>query len=138
MVLGFRCGAGPDLLLARAWPGWPPCSALAPPWPPWSAATAGLSAITDIGGLFLTVLGGAMVPLALMPAWLRPVRSGVTRVLGAQLVGGAALAGNAPAAVTSAAILVIVAAILGVVLPGGSRGVGRTISAADIPATAST
>src|SRR5262249_32437391 len=29
-----------------------------------------LSAVTDIGGLFLTVVGGAMVPLSLLPRWL--------------------------------------------------------------------
>ncbi len=32
-----------------------------------------LSALVDIGGLFLTVLGGAMVPLTLMPEWLRAI-----------------------------------------------------------------
>jgi ABC-2 type transport system permease protein len=31
---------------------------------------SGLAAITDIGSLFFTVLGGAMVPIALMPSWL--------------------------------------------------------------------
>jgi ABC-2 type transport system permease protein len=32
-----------------------------------------LSAVTDIGGMFVTVLGGAMVPLALMPSWLAAI-----------------------------------------------------------------
>ena len=87
---------------------------------------SGLSAITDIGGLFLTVLGGAMVPIALMPAWLRPfapASPGYWALSGLR----AALAGNAPAALTSAAILVIVAAILGAVATRRiARGWGRT------------
>jgi ABC-2 type transport system permease protein len=69
-----------------------------------------LSAVTDIGGLFLTVVGGAMVPLALMPGWLRavaPVSPGYWALTGLR----AALTDDAAATLRSVAVLLAVAAV---------------------------
>ena len=70
---------------------------------------AALSAVTDVGGLFLTVLGGAMVPLSLLPAWLRaiaPVSPGYWALSSLR----SAVAGDAGPALRGAAVLAAIAA----------------------------
>ena len=72
---------------------------------------AELSAVTDIGGLFLTVLGGAMVPLALMPPWLRdlaPASPGYWALTSLR----SAVAGDTPATLRGTAVLTAVALAL--------------------------
>jgi ABC-2 type transport system permease protein len=71
---------------------------------------AELSAVTDIGSMIFTCLGGALVPLAAMPDWARaiaPASPGYWAMRG--LTG--ALAGDAHATLTSTAILTGVAAL---------------------------
>jgi ABC-2 type transport system permease protein len=72
---------------------------------------AELSAVTDIGGLVLTVLGGAMVPLALMPEWLRdvaPVSPGYWALTSLR----AAVAGDLAATLRGTLVLLLVALVL--------------------------
>ena len=47
---------------------------------------AQLSAAGDVFALLTTVLGGAIVPVALLPGWMRARRPGVTRLLGPRRV----------------------------------------------------
>lgn len=75
---------------------------------------SGLGAVTDIGALFLTVLGGAMVPLALMPSWLSsvaPLSPGYW-ALGALR---AAVDGQAGATLRDVAVLAVLATTLALV-----------------------
>jgi ABC-2 type transport system permease protein len=70
---------------------------------------SGLSAVTDIGGLVLTVLGGAMVPLSLLPSWVAaaaPISPGYW-ALGALR---AAVAGDAATTLRAAGVLAVMAA----------------------------
>lgn len=70
-----------------------------------------LSAVTDLGGLFLTVLGGAIVPLALMPPWvhdLAPASPGHWALTGLR----AALSGETSATLRCVGVLAAVAAAL--------------------------
>jgi ABC-2 type transport system permease protein len=70
---------------------------------------AALSAVTDVGGLFLTVLGGAMVPLSLLPAWLQtiaPVSPGYWALTALR----SAVAGDAAPALRGVAVLAVIAA----------------------------
>jgi ABC-2 type transport system permease protein len=71
-----------------------------------------LSAVTDLGGMFFTLLGGAMVPLSLMPGWLRaaaPASPGYWALDGLR----AALAGDAAVTLQDAGMLLAIAAVLG-------------------------
>jgi len=71
-----------------------------------------LSAVTDLGGMFFTVLGGAMVPLALMPDWLRaaaPASPGYWALHGLS----AALDANAAATFRDAGVLLAIAEVHG-------------------------
>ncbi|WP_034594019.1 ABC transporter permease [Hamadaea tsunoensis] len=71
-----------------------------------------LSAVTDLGGMFFTVLGGAMVPLALLPGWLRgvaPASPGYWALHGLR----AALDGDPVATLRSAGVLLALAAGFG-------------------------
>jgi ABC-2 type transport system permease protein len=71
-----------------------------------------LSAVNDLGGMFFTVLGGAMVPLALMPAWLRaaaPASPGYWALHGLT----AALGGDSGATLRDAAVLLVAGVGLG-------------------------
>lgn len=75
---------------------------------------SGLAAITDIGGLFFAVLGGAMVPLALMPTWLAnlaPISPGYW-ALGAMR---GAMTGDPVATLRDAGVLAVVAVAFGAV-----------------------
>jgi ABC-2 type transport system permease protein len=66
---------------------------------------SGLSACYDIGAMLLSSLGGALVPLAAMPAWIRhmaPVSPGYWAVSALQ----AALRDDAARALTASAVLV--------------------------------
>ncbi|MEV6929278.1 ABC transporter permease [Dactylosporangium sp. NPDC051485] len=84
-----------------------------------------LSAVNDLGGMFFTVLGGAMVPLALLPGWLRaaaPASPGYWALHGL----GSALAGDPAGTFRDAAVLLAVAAALGVFAAWRiARGWGR-------------
>ncbi|MEV6965421.1 ABC transporter permease [Hamadaea sp. NPDC051192] len=71
-----------------------------------------LSAVNDLGGMFFTVLGGAMVPLALMPAWLRAAAPASPGYWALHALT-AALTGDATATLRDAGVLLAVAAVLG-------------------------
>ena len=85
-----------------------------------------LSASHDIGGLVLSSLGGALVPIAAMPDWLRaiaPVSPGYWAVSGLR----AALTGNVATALGASAVLVGFALVAGAVAAWRiNRGWGRT------------
>jgi ABC-2 type transport system permease protein len=88
---------------------------------------AELSAATDIGSMAFTCLGGALVPLAAMPSWARaiaPASPGYWAMRGLR----AALAGDWPATLTSATVL-IGAACLAAIVAGLRlvRGWGRQV-----------
>lgn len=84
-----------------------------------------LSAVTDLGGLFLTVLGGAMVPLALMPGWLRtlaPISPGYWALTGLH----SAMAGDVGATLRAVLVLTAVACGFGAIAAWRiARGWGR-------------
>ncbi|GLY67202.1 ABC transporter permease [Amycolatopsis taiwanensis] len=85
-----------------------------------------LSAGYDIGGLVLSALGGALVPIAAMPGWLAavaPVSPGYWAVSGLH----AALDGNVSRALAAAAVLVAFAVAAGLVAAWRiRRGWGRS------------
>jgi ABC-2 type transport system permease protein len=85
-----------------------------------------LSAVTDIGGLFLTVVGGAMVPLSLLPRWLAaaaPASPGYWALHSLQ----AAVAGDTGAVLRGVAILAATASALGMLAAWRiRRGWGRS------------
>jgi ABC-2 type transport system permease protein len=87
--------------------------------------TSELSAATDIGGLILTCLGGALVPLELLPDWARaiaPASPGYWAMRGLR----AAFTGDRAAALGSTGVLVAVAAVAaGVAGYRLARGWGR-------------
>jgi ABC-2 type transport system permease protein len=75
---------------------------------------SGLSACYDIGAMLLSSLGGALVPLTAMPAWIRhvaPVSPGYWAVSALE----AALRGDAARALTASAVLVAFALAAGTV-----------------------
>jgi len=85
-----------------------------------------LSAVTDISGLVLTVLGGAMVPLTLMPAWVRAVAPASPGYWAVESLR-AALDGDAGTTLRTAGILAAVAATFGAVAAWRiARGWGRS------------
>jgi ABC-2 type transport system permease protein len=89
------------------------------------SSQSALAAVTDIGGLFLAVVGGAMVPLALMPAWVRAVAPSSPGYWAMHSLR-AAVDGDAGATLRSVGVLVIVAAGLGAFAAGRiARGWGR-------------
>ncbi len=71
---------------------------------------AELSAVTDIGSMVFTCLGGALVPLAAMPGWARAVAPASPGYWAMRDLR-AALAGDAHTTFTSTAVLVGVAAV---------------------------
>lgn len=85
-----------------------------------------LSACYDIGAMILSSLGGALVPLAAMPGWVRqiaPASPGYWAVSALQ----AALGDDAPRALASAAILLaFTAAACSLALIRASRSWGRS------------
>ncbi|MFC7386527.1 ABC transporter permease [Sphaerisporangium rhizosphaerae] len=85
-----------------------------------------LSAICDIGGLTLTTLGGAFVPVEMFPGWLRavaPVSPGYWALSMLQ----AALRGNVRGTLLAAAVLLAVGVAAGTYATWRlSRGHGRT------------
>jgi len=89
-------------------------------------STAELSAVIDLGAMFFTVLGGAMVPLGLMPSWLRsaaPLSPGYWALQGLRC----ALTGDATATLRSAGVLLAAAAVFGAFAAWRiSRGWGRS------------
>ncbi|WP_198170731.1 ABC transporter permease [Actinoplanes awajinensis] len=84
-----------------------------------------LHAICDIGALAVTTLGGALVPVALLPPWLQqvaPLSPGYWALTMLQ----AAIRGDVHRTLTAAGLLLIVAAVAGVVACARlSRGWGR-------------
>jgi ABC-2 type transport system permease protein len=73
---------------------------------------SGLSAVTDIGGLLLTVLGGAMLPLDLLPPWVAavaPASPGYWALTALR----SSVAGDAAATLRAVGVLAAVAAALG-------------------------
>jgi ABC-2 type transport system permease protein len=71
---------------------------------------AELSAVTDIGSMVFTCLGGALVPLAAMPGWARAVAPASPGYWAMRDLR-AALAGDAHTTFTSTGVLVAVAAV---------------------------
>jgi ABC-2 type transport system permease protein len=84
-----------------------------------------LSAITDVGGLICTCLGGALVPLATMPGWARTVAPASPGYWAMRTLGGA-LAGDTMATLRGTLVLAAIAlatsAVAGALL---RRGWGR-------------
>ncbi len=84
-----------------------------------------LSATFDIGALFLTTLGGALVPLSTLPAWVRALSPASPGYWAARALRQAA-AGDAARTFGSIAVLLAVAAVAGSVAAWRvSRGWGR-------------
>jgi ABC-2 type transport system permease protein len=85
-----------------------------------------LSGVTDLTGIFFTVLGGAMVPLALMPQWLRsaaPASPGYWALQGLH----SALDGEPIATLRCAGVLLSTAAVFGTFAAWRiARGWGRS------------
>jgi ABC-2 type transport system permease protein len=80
-----------------------------------------MSACYDIGGMILSSLGGALVPLMVMPAWIRhvaPASPGYWAVSGLE----AALRGNAGRTIAASVVLVGFAAAACVVAALRARG----------------
>jgi ABC-2 type transport system permease protein len=87
---------------------------------------AELSAATDIGSMIFTCLGGALVPLSAMPAWARTIAP-VSPGYWAMRCLLAALDGDAHTALTSAGVLLGVAAVAATVAGVRlARGWGRS------------
>ena len=84
-----------------------------------------LSAVFDIGGLFLTTLGGALVPLSTLPGWVRAVSPLSPGYWAAQSLRHAA-AGEAGPTFTGVGVLLAVAAGAGAIAAWRvARGWGR-------------
>ncbi len=87
---------------------------------------SGLSACYDIGGMILSSLGGALVPLTTMPAWIRhvaPASPGYWAVAALE----AALRGEAGRTLTASAVLLAFAAgACLIAIARASRGWGRS------------
>lgn len=84
-----------------------------------------LAALHDIGALVLTTLGGALVPLATLPAWVRTLAPGSPGYWAARTLRRAA-AGDTAGTFTGVAVLLAVAvAAAGVAGWRVSRGWGR-------------
>jgi ABC-2 type transport system permease protein len=85
-----------------------------------------LAVFYDIGGLALTVLGGALVPLSMMPEWARalaPISPGYWAMSGYR----AALAGDVGGVFAELAVLLLIAAVAGTVACWRiTRGWGRS------------
>jgi ABC-2 type transport system permease protein len=73
---------------------------------------AELAAVTDLGGMFFTVLGGAMVPLSLMPGWLRSAAPASPGYWAFEALRSA-LQGDTAATLRDTGVLLAVAAVLG-------------------------
>jgi ABC-2 type transport system permease protein len=111
-VFGLRVASG-VVVLAVAGLAWAlcilACGALAATF---ARTNNQLSSITDVSGLLLSSLGGAVVPTALMPGWLRVVTPLSPAHWGVQALQGALL-GRTGDALVAAVVLVSVAAVLG-------------------------
>lgn len=85
----------------------------------------GLSAATNVGGLVCTCLGGALVPLATMPAWARDLAPASPGYWAMRALGGA-LAGDAGTTLRGAGVLVVVGLVAATVAGAKlARGWGR-------------
>lgn len=73
-----------------------------------------LSSVTDVSGLLLSSLGGAVVPIALMPGWLHVVAPISPAHWGVRALQGALL-GQTGQALTAAAVLTGLAVVVGAV-----------------------
>jgi len=84
-----------------------------------------LSAVFDIGALFLTTLGGALVPLSTLPGWLRAVSPLSPGYWAAQTLRHAAAGDTAPTLRGAAVLLAVGAACGAVACRRVARGWGR-------------
>jgi ABC-2 type transport system permease protein len=84
-----------------------------------------LTAAFDIGALFLTTLGGALVPLSTMPAWLRVLSPASPGYWAAQALRHAAAGDPAPTLRGAAVLLAVGAACGAVACRRVARGWGR-------------
>ncbi|MBV1850272.1 ABC transporter permease [Catellatospora tritici] len=85
-----------------------------------------LGAVNDLGALVLTTLGGAMVPLSLLPAWARAVAPASPGYWAMRAMHGA-VTGAAATTATSAAVLIGVATAAATLAAWRmSRGWGRS------------
>lgn len=85
-----------------------------------------LAVFYDLGGVVLTTLGGALIPLSMMPGWARalaPVSPGYW----AMDSYGAALTGNMPALLRDVAVLLVLGVVAGAAASWRiTRGWGRS------------
>jgi ABC-2 type transport system permease protein len=113
-VFGLRPAGGPVLLLVAAL-SWAACilscGLLAATF---ARSNNQLSSITDLTGLLLSSVGGALVPVALMPHWLRVVSPFSPAHWGVQALQGAVL-GRTGSVLGAAAVLVGLALLIGTV-----------------------
>lgn len=87
-----------------------------------------LSAVFDIGAFFLSTLGGALVPLATLPGWVRAVSPLSPGYWAADALRHAA-AGDAARTFTGVGVLLAIAAASGVLAAWRvSRGWGRAVA----------
>ncbi|GHJ48673.1 hypothetical protein Cs7R123_60150 [Catellatospora sp. TT07R-123] len=85
-----------------------------------------LGAVNDLGALVLTTLGGAMVPLSLLPAWARTIAPASPGYWAMRAMHGA-VDGDPRTTLTSAAVLVTIAlAATALATWRMSRGWGRS------------
>jgi ABC-2 type transport system permease protein len=84
-----------------------------------------LSAVCDVGGLTVSGLGGALVPIALLPGWARAIAP-VSPGYWARAMLEGAVDGNAAAVFRSAGVLLAIAVVAGLVASFRlSRGMSR-------------
>jgi ABC-2 type transport system permease protein len=89
---------------------------------------AELSVIYDVGGMILSSLGGALVPLATMPGWVRRAAPGSPGYWAVSALH-AALRGDATGTIRASAVLLGVGLVSGLVAAArADRGAARTAS----------
>lgn len=112
LVFGLEL-AGGVAVLAAAGLSWASCilacGALAATF---ARSNNQLSSITDVSGLLLSSLGGAVVPVALMPGWLQVISVISPAHWGVRALQGALLGQTGPA-IEAAAVLLGIAAVVG-------------------------
>ncbi|GAB4058746.1 ABC transporter permease [Catellatospora paridis] len=85
-----------------------------------------LGAVNDLGALLLSTLGGAMVPLSLLPGWAQAVAPASPGYWALQALGGAAT-GDVAAALRGVGVLLLVALAAGLYAAWRmNRGWGRS------------
>jgi len=114
LVFGLRPAGGPVLLLTAGL-SWAACilacGALAATF---ARSNNQLSSITDLTGLLLSSVGGALVPVALMPDWMQVISPLSPAHWGVQALQGAVL-GHTGAVLRAAAVLAVLAVCIGAI-----------------------